>query len=84
MPQRTEKMVLKPKMDSSTMLSVQRIMSGLVFISLLLRDIGGDHLDSLHNDFMELWLQFGHVFLFTAVYPQELVQLVKINIRKDF
>jgi anoctamin-10 len=26
-------------------------------------------LDSLHDDFMELWLQFGHVFLFSAVYP---------------
>ena len=32
-------------------------------------DTLADPLDSLHDDFMELWLQFGHVFLFSAVYP---------------
>jgi len=32
-------------------------------------DMLAEPLDSLHDDFMELWLQFGHVFLFSAVYP---------------
>lgn len=32
-------------------------------------DVLADPLDTLHDDFMELWLQFGHVFLFSAVYP---------------
>lgn len=32
-------------------------------------DVLADPLDTLHDDFMELWLQFGHVFLFAAVYP---------------
>jgi len=32
-------------------------------------DLMADPLDSLQDDFMEMWLQFGHVFLFTAVYP---------------
>jgi len=32
-------------------------------------DTLADPLDSLHDDFMELWLQYGHVFLFAAVYP---------------
>ena len=25
--------------------------------------------ESTHDDFMALWLQFGHVFLFSSVYP---------------
>ena len=29
-------------------------------------DTLADPLDSLHDDFMELWLQYGHVFLFAA------------------
>lgn len=33
------------------------------------RDMLAEPLDTLHDDFMELWLQFGHVFLFSAVYP---------------
>ena len=33
------------------------------------QDTLAEPLDSLHDDFMELWLQFGHVFLFSAVYP---------------
>jgi len=32
-------------------------------------DVLADPLDTLHDDFMELWLQYGHVFLFSAVYP---------------
>ena len=28
-----------------------------------------DPYDSLYNDFLEFWLQFGHVFLFSSVYP---------------
>lgn len=28
-----------------------------------------DPLDTLHDDFMDIWLQFVHVFLFSAVYP---------------
>eukprot|EP00088_Acartia_fossae_P029675 TRINITY_DN3055_c0_g1_i1.p1 TRINITY_DN3055_c0_g1~~TRINITY_DN3055_c0_g1_i1.p1 ORF type:complete len:650 (-),score=118.07 TRINITY_DN3055_c0_g1_i1:446-2395(-) len=35
----------------------------------VLKNISGNHLESLHDDFMELWLQFGHVFLFLSVYP---------------
>jgi len=34
-----------------------------------LNSLNGIHLDGLHDDFMELWLQFGHVFLFISVYP---------------
>merc|ERR1711953_724798 len=33
------------------------------------RDMLAEPLDTLHDDFMELWLQFGHVFLFSSVYP---------------
>jgi len=33
------------------------------------REVLAEPLESLHDDFMELWLQFGHVFLFSAVYP---------------
>ena len=25
--------------------------------------------ESTYDDFMEIWLQFGHVFLFSSVYP---------------
>ena len=32
-------------------------------------DLLAEPLDTLHDDFMELWLQFGHVFLFAAIYP---------------
>lgn len=32
-------------------------------------DVLADPLDTLHDDFMEIWLQYGHVFLFSAVYP---------------
>jgi len=32
-------------------------------------DTLAEPLDTLHDDFMELWLQFGHVFLFSGVYP---------------
>ena len=33
-------------------------------------DLLADPLDAdLHDDFMEMWLQFGHVFLFAAIYP---------------
>ncbi len=28
-----------------------------------------DPYESTYDDFMELWLQFGHVFLFSSVYP---------------
>ena len=28
-----------------------------------------DPFESTYEDFMELWLQFGHVFLFSSVYP---------------
>lgn len=38
-------------------------------IRIVNQDILADPLDTLHDDFMELWLQFGHVFLFAAVYP---------------
>ena len=38
-------------------------------VSLVHHDTLADPLDTLHDDFMELWLQFGHVFLFAAVYP---------------
>lgn len=38
-------------------------------IRLVHHDTLADPLDTLHDDFMELWLQFGHVFLFSAVYP---------------
>jgi len=34
-----------------------------------LKNLHGPQLDTLHDDFMELWLQFGHVFLFISVYP---------------
>ena len=49
-------------------------------IQPVLQDIGADHLDSLHDDFMELWLQFGHVFLFSAVYPLAAVLALSNNI----
>jgi len=38
-------------------------------IRMVNHDTLADPLDTLHDDFMELWLQFGHVFLFSAVYP---------------
>ena len=38
-------------------------------IAAVNHDILADPLTSLHDDFMELWLQFGHVFLFSSVYP---------------
>lgn len=38
-------------------------------VKLANHDTLAEPLDSLHDDFMELWLQFGHVFLFSAVYP---------------
>jgi len=38
-------------------------------VRLAHHDTLADPLDTLHDDFMELWLQFGHVFLFLAVYP---------------
>ena len=28
-----------------------------------------DPYESTYDDFMEIWLQFGHVFLFSSVYP---------------
>ena len=28
-----------------------------------------DPYESTYDDFMEVWLQFGHVFLFSSVYP---------------
>ena len=28
-----------------------------------------DPIDTVQEHFMEVWLQFGHVFLFLAVYP---------------
>ena len=38
-------------------------------VRLAHRDTLAEPLDTLHDDFMELWLQYGHVFLFAAVYP---------------
>jgi len=38
-------------------------------VAIVRHDLMADPLESLHDDFMEMWLQFGHVFLFMAVYP---------------
>ena len=32
-------------------------------------NLSKDPFESTYDDFMELWLQFGHVFLFSSVYP---------------
>jgi len=47
-------------------------------------DILADPLDTLHDDFMEIWLQFGHVFLFSAVYPLAAVIALVNNLTELF
>ena len=39
---------------------------------------------TLHDDFMELWLQFGHVFLFAAIYPLAAVVALLNNITEFY
>merc|ERR1719458_751203 len=47
-------------------------------------DLLAEPLDTLHDDFMELWLQFGHVFLFAAIYPLAAVIALLNNITEFY
>ena len=38
-------------------------------VAIVRHDLIADPLESLHDDFMEMWLQFGYVSLFMSVYP---------------
>jgi len=60
--------------------NINELSSDDIRLRHVFHDMGGDHLESLHDDFMELWLQFGHVFLFSAVYPLAAVIALSNNI----
>jgi len=38
-------------------------------VAVVRHDLMADPIDTVQEHFMEVWLQFGHVFLFLAVYP---------------
>ncbi|XP_023323846.1 anoctamin-10 isoform X3 [Eurytemora carolleeae] len=74
------KLGIKQKIIERNVKNIEELSSEDPRIQPVLQDIGADHLDSLHDDFMELWLQFGHVFLFSAVYPLAAVLALSNNI----